>query len=165
MYRIGHARDIHKFGLNRKLILGGIEIPYELGLVAHSDGDCLLHAITEAIIGALGLGDLGKLFPDSDKKYKDMDSSFFLFEAKRLLQDKGYEIVNIDCTILAEKPMMAPYKPQMEEAIAHILDINIDQINVKATRGEGLGFVGEGLGIECDAICLIKKKGGTIKKL
>lgn len=165
MFRIGHSRDIHKFGLNRKLILGTVEIPYEKGLVAHSDGDCLIHAITESLIGAMGLGDIGKHFPDTDKKYKDMDSSYFLYETKKMLIQKGYEIVNIDATILAEKPIMAPHIPLMKEAIAHILDINLDQINIKATRGEGLGFVGEELGIECDSVCLIKKTNGVIKKL
>ena len=163
--RIGHSRDIHKFGENRKLVLGTVEIPYKYGLVGHSDADCLVHAIVESLIGAMGLGDIGKLFPDTDPKYKDIASSYFLVEVKKLLDDNNYEIVNIDSTIMIEKPMMAPHIPLMKENICHILDITPDKLNIKATRGEGLGFVGEGLGVECDSVCLIKKKESKIFKL
>ena len=113
MFRIGHSRDIHKLGPNRKLILGTVEIPYELGLIGHSDADCLSHAIAESIIGALGLGDLGKHFPDTDMKYKDMPSSYFLLSVKELLVKNNFKIVNLDCTIMAEKPMMNPYIPKI----------------------------------------------------
>ena len=165
MLRIGHSRDIHKFGENRKLVLGTVEIDYPLGLVGHSDADCLLHAIVEALIGAMGLGDIGKHYPDTDPKYKDMPSSYFLLDVKRMLQENHYQIVNIDCTIMIEKPMMAPHIPVMKDNIAHILDIDINQINIKATRGEGLGFVGEGKGVECDCVCLIENTGAYFKKL
>lgn len=163
--RIGHSRDIHKFGENRKLILGTVEIPYKYGLVGHSDADCLVHAIVESLLGAMALGDLGKLFPDTDMKYKDISSSYFLIEVKKLLEEKKYEIVNIDSTIMIEKPMMAPFIPQMKENIAKLLDIDPSKLNIKATRGEGLGFVGEGLGVECDAVSLIKEKESKILKL
>ena len=163
--RIGHSRDIHKFGENRKLILGTVEIPYKYGLVGHSDADCLVHAIVESLLGAMALGDLGKLFPDTDMKYKDISSSYFLIEVNKLLEEKKYEIVNIDSTIMIEKPMMAPFIPQMKENIAKLLDIDPSKLNIKATRGEGLGFVGEGKGIECDAVVLIENSTGSFKKL
>ncbi len=165
MYRIGHSRDIHKFGPNRELVLGTVKIPYELGLVAHSDGDCLVHAIVESLIGAMGLGDIGKHFPDTDLKYKNISSKFFLEEVKEMLRENNYEIVNIDSTIMVEKPMMAPFIPEMRKNISLALGINENQINIKATRGEGLGFVGEGKGIECDAVSLIQSTKPVMKKL
>lgn len=163
--RIGHSRDIHRFGENRKLVLGTVEIPYEYGLVGHSDADCLVHSIVESIIGAMGLGDIGKLFPDTDPKYKDIASSYFLLQVKQMLIDNKYEIVNLDSTILIEKPMMAPYIPLMKENISKLLDIDPSKINIKATRGEGLGFVGEGKGCECDCVCLLKEKESKFRKL
>ena len=163
--RIGHSRDIHKFCKGRRLVLGTVEIPYEFGLLGHSDADCLVHAIVEALIGAMALGDIGKHFPDTDPLYKDMPSSFFLTEVKKMLDKNNYEIVNIDSTIMIEKPMMAPHIPLMKENICHILDITPDKLNIKATRGEGLGFVGEGLGVECDAVCIIDKKENKIRNL
>ena len=134
-------------------------------MVGHSDADCLVHAIVEAIIGAMGLGDLGKHYPDTDPKYKDMPSSYFLLDVKKKLQENDYKIVNIDCTIMIEKPMMAPHIPVMIDNICHILDIDSSQINIKATRGEGLGFVGEGKGVECDAVVLLENASPYIKKL
>lgn len=159
MYRIGNASDIHKLVPNRKLFLGTIEIPFEKGLLGHSDGDCLVHAIVNAIIGAMGLGDIGKFFPDNDPKYKDISSSYFLKEVKLLLQKNHYEIVNIDSIIMLEKPILRPYIDSMCEAISSLLGIKKEQVNVKATRGEGLGFIGEGLGIEARTVVLIKKTG------
>ena len=159
MYRVGNARDIHKLVDGRKLYLGTVEIPFEKGLLGHSDGDCLTHAIVNALIGAIGLGDIGKLFPDNDPKYKDISSSYFLMEVKKLLQKEKYEIVNIDSIVLLEKPILRPYIDEMCQNIASYLGIKREVVNVKATRGEGLGFIGEGLGIEASAIVLIKKVG------
>ena len=161
MYRIGNASDIHKLVENRKLYLGTIEIPFDKGLLGHSDGDCLVHAIVNALIGAMGLGDIGKFFPDNDPKYKDISSSYFLKEVKSLLQKNHYEIVNIDSIVMLEKPILRPYIDSMCEAISSFLEIKKEQVNVKATRGEGLGFIGEGLGIEARAVVLIKKNGLT----
>ena len=161
MYRIGNASDIHKLVENRKLYLGTIEIPFDKGLLGHSDGDCLVHAIVNALIGAMGLGDIGKFFPDNDPKYKDISSSYFLKEVKSLLQKNHYEIVNIDSIVMLEKPILRPYIDSMCEAISSFLEIKKEQVNVKATRGEGLGFIGEGLGIEARAVVLIKKTGLT----
>lgn len=161
MYRIGNARDIHKLVPDRKLFIGTIEIPFDKGLLGHSDGDCLTHAIVNALIGAMGLGDIGKFFPDNDPKYKDMSSSYFLKEVKKVLEKEHYEIVNIDSIVMLEKPILRPYIDKMCESIAMYLGINRTQVNVKATRGEGLGFIGEGLGIEASAVVLIKKTGLT----
>ena len=157
MYRIGSARDVHKLVRRRRLILGTIEIPFNKGLLGHSDGDCLTHAIVNALIGAMGLGDIGRFFPDTDIKYKDIDSSYFLKEIKKVLVKEQYEIVNIDCMVLLEEPILRPYIDKMCESIASHLGINRDQVNVKATRGERLGFIGKGQGIEADATVLIKK--------
>lgn len=159
MYRIGNARDIHKLVEGRKLFLGTIEIPFDKGLLGHSDGDCLTHAIVNALIGAMGLGDIGKFFPDNDPKYKDINSSYFLTEVKKALAKEHYEIVNIDSIVMLEKPILRPFIDKMCESIALYLGINPNQVNVKATRGEGLGFIGEGLGIEASATVLIKKVG------
>ena len=157
MFRIGQARDIHQLAEGRKLILGGVLIPFEKGLVGHSDADCLIHAIVNAIIGALGLGDIGKFFPDKDPKYKDISSTYFLTEIKNILNDKGYCINNIDCTVIIEKPILRPYIDTMCETIAKYLEIEKTLVNVKATRGEKLGFVGEGLGVEAECVVLLKK--------
>ncbi|HEY8364656.1 MAG TPA: 2-C-methyl-D-erythritol 2,4-cyclodiphosphate synthase [Haloplasmataceae bacterium] len=155
--RIGHSTDIHQLVPNRDLILGGIKIDYEKGLLGHSDADCLLHAITEAIIGALGLGDIGKHFPDTNPAYKDIDSKILLKKAFNMAKEKGYQINNLDCTIFAEKPKMAPYIPDMRKIIAEILDTDIENVNIKATRGEKMGFVGRGEGIVCEAVVLLIK--------
>lgn len=164
MFRIGQSRDVHRLENGRKLVLGTVEIPSEFGCVAHSDGDALVHAIVEAIIGALGLGDIGKMFPDNDPKYKGISSSYFLKEIKKLLEDSKYEIMNIDSTIHIEKPMMKPYIESMRIAIADLLGIRREDVNVKATRGEKIGFVGRGEGVEAEAVVLLKLKS-IIKKL
>ena len=157
MMRMGQSKDIHRLVPNRKLIIGQINIPFEKGIEAHSDGDILLHAITEAIIGALGLGDLGTFFPDTSKEYKNISSSFFLQKAKEMLKEKGYQICNIDSTIILEKPHLHPYIAKMRDNISKILEVDKDIINIKATRGEKLGYVGTGEGIEALANVLIAK--------
>ena len=159
MFRIGHGYDVHKFTTDKQnIIIGGIEIPYEFGLEAHSDGDVLIHAMCDAILGALALGDIGRHFPDTDTQFKNTDSKFFLSEIKRMLDEKGYKIGNIDCTIVAQAPRMVPYIEYMKSCLANILAIEIDQINIKATTTEKLGFVGRKEGIASHVVCLIYKK-------
>ena len=153
--RIGMGYDVHKLVKERDLILGGVKIPYELGLFGHSDADVLLHAIMDALLGASALGDIGKHFPDTDPKYKGISSIELLKHVGNLLNTHNYKIGNIDATIIAQKPKMAPHIPTMRENIASALNISLDQINVKATTEEGLGFTGEGLGISSQAICLL----------
>ena len=153
--RIGMGYDIHKLVEERNLILGGVKIPYELGLLGHSDADVLLHAIMDSLLGAASLGDIGKHFPDTDSKYKGISSIELLKHVGNLLTKHNYKIGNIDATIIAQKPKMAPHIPKMRENIASALNISIDQINVKATTEEGLGFTGEGLGISSQSICLL----------
>ncbi|CAM2078471.1 MULTISPECIES: 2-C-methyl-D-erythritol 2,4-cyclodiphosphate synthase [Clostridia] len=153
--RIGMGYDVHKLVEERDLILGGVKIPYELGLLGHSDADVLLHAIMDALLGASALGDIGKHFPDTDPKYKGISSIELLKHVGNLLSTHNYKIGNIDATIIAQKPKMAPHIPTMRENIASALNISLDQINVKATTEEGLGFTGEGLGISSQAICLL----------
>ena len=155
--RIGLGYDVHKLVADRKLILGGVEIPYEYGLLGHSDADVLLHAIMDSLLGASALGDIGKHFPDTDSKYKGISSIALLKEVGKLLYENGYKISNIDSTIIAQKPKMAPHIQLMRKNIANALSIDIDQINVKATTEEGLGFTGEGLGISSQSICLLYK--------
>ncbi|MDB2106194.1 MULTISPECIES: 2-C-methyl-D-erythritol 2,4-cyclodiphosphate synthase [Clostridium] len=155
--RIGLGYDVHKLVADRKLILGGVEIPYEYGLLGHSDADVLLHAIMDSLLGASALGDIGKHFPDTDPKYKGISSIALLKEVGKLLYENGYKISNIDSTIIAQKPKMAPHIQLMRKNIANALNIDIDQINVKATTEEGLGFTGEGLGISSQSICLLYK--------
>lgn len=153
--RIGMGYDVHKLVEERDLILGGVKIPYELGLLGHSDADVLLHAIMDALLGASALGDIGKHFPDTDPKYKGISSIELLKHVGNLLSTHNYKIGNIDATIIAQKPKMAPHIPTMRENIASALNIALDQINVKATTEEGLGFTGKGLGISSQAICLL----------
>ena len=155
--RIGLGYDVHKLVTDRKLILGGVEIPYEYGLLGHSDADVLLHAIMDSLLGASALGGIGKHFPDTDPKYKGISSIALLKEVGKLLYENGYKISNIDSTIIAQKPKMAPHIQLMRKNIANALNIDIDQINVKATTEEGLGFTGEGLGISSQSICLLYK--------
>jgi 2-C-methyl-D-erythritol 2,4-cyclodiphosphate synthase len=155
--RIGMGYDVHKLVENRDLILGGVNIPYEKGLLGHSDADVLLHAIMDSLLGASALGDIGKHFPDTDTKYKGISSISLLKEVGKLLKENNFEIGNIDSTIIAQKPKMAPHILKMRENIANALKISIDQINVKATTEEGLGFTGEGLGIASQSICLLTK--------
>ncbi|MCD3195501.1 2-C-methyl-D-erythritol 2,4-cyclodiphosphate synthase [Clostridium botulinum C] len=153
--RIGMGYDVHKLCKNRKLILGGVDIPYELGLFGHSDADVLVHAIMDSLLGAAALGDIGKHFPDTDKKFKGISSLLLLKKVSNLLKENSYKIVNIDATIIAQKPKMAPYIPEMIKNISCALNIEKTQINIKATTEEGLGFTGEGLGISSQSICLI----------
>lgn len=156
-YKIGHSKDTHRLVENRKLILGGVEIPFELGLLGHSDADVVYHCVVESIIGALGLGDIGKLFPDTDPLYKDISSSYFMEEIYKLMNEQKYTISNLDITIYIEKPMLKEYKPIMEQNIASLLKCDISQVNVKATRGEGIGYIGNMEGISAEAICLLRK--------
>ena len=157
MMRIGQSTDIHRLAEGRKLVLGGVEIPYEKGLVGHSDADALTHALAEAILGALALGDLGKWFPDTDPKWEGMNSQIILKEVARMMKEKGYHMGNADCLVLIEKPKMAPHIQKMRENFALALDCPIDQISVKATRGEGLGFVGRGEGVCAQAVVLLEE--------
>lgn len=154
--RIGIGYDVHKLVEDRKLILGGVEIPHTLGLLGHSDADVLLHAIMDAILGAVGLGDIGKHFPDSDEKYKGISSLKLLEEVSALVQQEGYVVGNIDATIIAQQPKLRPYIEEMETNIAKTLQIAVSQVNVKATTEEHLGFTGREEGISSQAICLME---------
>ena len=153
--RIGHGYDVHRLVENRKLILGGVEIPWEKGLLGHSDADVLLHAISDALLGAAALGDIGKHFPDTDPRYEGADSLLLLGEVAGLLREKGYSVCNIDATILCQAPKLAPHIPAMRQKIADALSIPLDCVSVKATTEEHLGFTGEGLGIAAHAVALI----------
>ena len=153
--RVGMGYDVHKLVEGRKLILGGVDIPYEKGLLGHSDADVLLHAIMDALLGAAALGDIGKHFPDTDDKYKGISSLELLKEVGRLLNENNYTIENIDATIIAQRPKMLPHIQKMRENIAGVLGIQLNQINVKATTEEGLGFTGSGEGISSQAICAL----------
>lgn len=155
MLRIGHGYDVHKLVENRKLIIGGVEIPYEKGLLGHSDADVLLHAIGDALMGAAALGDIGCIFPDNDPKFKDADSLVLLSEVAALLRIKGYSVVNIDATLIAQKPKMRPYIDEMRRNIAMACGVDIGCVSVKATTEEGLGFTGSGEGISAHSVCLI----------
>ncbi len=155
--RIGHGYDVHKLKEGRKLIIGGVNIPYAFGLDGHSDADVLAHAIMDALLGAAALGDIGKLFPDNDEAFLDIDSLFLTKKVAEVLKEKGYAIVNIDSTILAQNPKMAPHIPDMRNNIAKALDITPEQISVKATTEEGLGFTGALEGIAAHAVCIIEK--------
>lgn len=157
MIRVGQGFDVHQLAEGRKCIIGGVDIPYEKGLLGHSDADVLLHALTDAILGALGLGDIGKHFPDTDAAYKDADSYKLLVQVWESAKKAGYRLGNADCTIIAQKPKMAPYIPAMVERIATALEAEPSQINVKATTTEQLGFTGRGEGIAAQAVvCLVK---------
>lgn len=153
--RIGMGYDVHKLVEGRDLIIGGVNIPHTLGLLGHSDADVLLHAIMDAVLGAAGLGDIGKHFPDTDPAYKGISSIKLMEHVAALIEEKGYVVENIDATIIAQKPKMRPHIPQMEENIAKAMHISVDQINVKATTEEGLGFTGTEAGISSQAICLL----------
>lgn len=155
--RIGSGYDVHRLTENRKLILGGVEIPYEKGLLGHSDADVLIHAVMDALLGAAALGDIGKHFPDSDDKYKNISSLLLLKHVSLLLKGRGYNTINIDATIIAQRPKLAPYIGSMIKNIAGVMELPEDRINVKATTEEGLGFTGSGEGIAAQAVCLIEK--------
>lgn len=154
--RIGMGYDVHKLVEGRPLILGGVNIPYEKGLLGHSDADCLTHAIMDSLLGAATLGDIGNHFPDTDPKYEGADSLMLLAEVKKMLDEKAYIIGNIDATIIAQKPKMAGFIEEMRQKIADTLVLELDRINIKATTEEGLGFTGEGLGIACQSIALLE---------
>lgn len=158
MLRIGHGYDVHAFADNRKCIIGGVEIPCEKGLLGHSDADVLLHAISDSLLGAAALGDIGKHFPDTDSKYKGADSLKLLSCVNDLISENGYSVVNIDATVIAQMPKMAPYILSMRENIAKSLDIDVDLVSVKATTEEKLGFTGRKEGISAHCVCLIEKK-------
>lgn len=153
--RIGHGYDVHRLVEGRKLILGGVDIPYKKGLLGHSDADVLLHAISDALLGAAALGDIGKHFPPDDPKFLDADSLLLLKHVGALLSDEGYTISNIDATVIAQKPKLAPYIEQMRENIASALSLSVSQVSVKATTEEKLGFTGSGEGISAHAVTLI----------
>jgi 2-C-methyl-D-erythritol 2,4-cyclodiphosphate synthase len=158
MFRIGQGFDVHQLTEGRPLIIGGITIPYEKGLLGHSDADVLLHTVTDACLGAIGEGDIGRHFPDTDPNFKDADSAKLMEHVWQLVKDRGYELVNADCTIIAQQPKMAPYIQQMKERIAELLDASPEQINVKATTTEKLGFTGRGEGIASQAVVLLRRK-------
>ena len=157
MFRIGQGFDVHQLVENRPLIIGGITIPYDKGLLGHSDADVLLHAVADACLGAIGEGDIGKHFPDTDQAFKDADSGKLLQHVWNLVKERGYELVNADCTIIAQKPKMAPFVPAMKENIASLLETELENVNVKATTTEKLGFVGREEGIASQVVVLLKK--------
>ncbi|MFD1738259.1 2-C-methyl-D-erythritol 2,4-cyclodiphosphate synthase [Bacillus salitolerans] len=158
MFRIGQGFDVHQLGEGVPLIIGGITIPYEKGLIGHSDADVLLHTIADACLGAIGEGDIGRHFPDTDPAFKGADSAKLLEHVWTLVEEKGYTLGNVDCTIIAQKPKMAPYISAMRERIAAILHSTVERVNVKATTTEKLGFTGRGEGIATQAVILIQKK-------
>ena len=155
--RIGHGYDVHRLTENRKLIIGGVEILYEKGLDGHSDADVLLHAIMDALLGAAALGDIGKLYPDNDKSFLGIDSMILLKDTYQRISEKGYTVGNIDATVIAQRPKLAPYIPDMRQRIANTLALSIDDVNIKATTEEKLGFTGSGEGIAAHAVCLLHK--------
>lgn len=157
MFRIGHGYDVHRFKEGRRLILGGVEIPFELGLDGHSDADVLLHAIADALLGAAALGDIGKHFPDTDMSFKDADSMKLLEAVVNLLSDRGYKVGNVDATVIAQKPKLKDYIPLMRERISKTLSVDVDCVNVKATTEEKLGFTGNMEGMSAHAVCIIIK--------
>lgn len=155
--RIGHGYDVHRLTAGRRLVLGGVDIPYEKGLLGHSDADVLLHAISDALLGAAALGDIGKHFPDNDQSYKDADSLVLLSKVGKILYNAGYKPSNIDATVIAQAPKLAPYIQAMRKNIANALNIDYGAVSVKATTEERLGFTGSGEGISAHAVCIIEK--------
>lgn len=156
--RIGHGFDVHRFGGEGPCILGGVKVPYEFGLLAHSDGDVVLHAICDSILGALALGDIGQLYPDNDQSYKGIDSRILLRDVYKRMDENGYAISNLDVTIMAQAPKMLPYELEMRKNISSDLNCELSQVSVKATTTEKLGFVGRKEGIAVEAVVLLKKK-------
>ena len=154
--RIGHGYDVHRLTERRRLVLGGVEIPWDCGLLGHSDADVLAHAIADALLGAAALGDIGKLFPDSDPQYEGADSLVLLERVCALLGEKGFSIGNIDATLIAQRPKLAPFIPQMRENLAKACGVSLSQVSVKATTEEGLGFTGSGEGMAASAVCLLE---------
>ena len=155
--RIGHGYDVHRLVECRDLILGGVTIPFEKGLLGHSDADVLTHAVMDALLGAAGLGDIGKLFPDTDMSYKGISSMILLKTVGEKIREKGYSVGNIDVTMIAQRPKLKDYIPQMAENIAEVLEIESSRVNVKATTEEHLGFTGDGSGMACHAVCLLEE--------
>lgn len=155
--RIGHGYDVHRLVEGRDLILGGVKIPYEKGLLGHSDADVLLHAVSDALLGAAGLGDIGRHFPDTDPQYKGADSQELLRQVYRKISEKGYRVGNIDVTMIAQRPKLKDYIPQMQANIAAAVEAEPDRVNVKATTEEKLGFTGTGEGMSCHAVCLLEE--------
>lgn len=156
--RIGHGYDVHQLTEGRKLILGGVEIPFERGLLGHSDADVLTHAVMDALLGAAGLGDIGKAFPDTDPAYAGADSLGLLDTVMGMLKRKGFQVGNVDATILAQRPKLAPYIPQMRENLARHMGVPAERVNVKATTEEKLGFTGSGAGMAAHAVCLLEEE-------
>lgn len=155
--RVGHGYDVHRLAEDRKLILGGVDIPWEKGLLGHSDADVLVHAVMDALAGAVRLGDIGELFPDRDPAYEGISSLKLLGEVRRLVEERGFAVVNIDAVLLAQAPKVGPYRARMEENIAAALGIGAERVNVKATTEEGLGFTGDGSGMAAHAVVLVEK--------
>ena len=155
--RIGHGYDVHKLVEGRKLILGGIEVPYEKGLLGHSDADVLTHALMDALLGAAALGDIGKLFPDNDPDYAGADRVELLKKVCAVVADAGYRVGNVDCTVIAQRPKLAPYIPAMREKLAKAMGVDVTRVSVKATTEEHLGFTGEGLGIAAHSVALLEE--------
>lgn len=155
MIRIGHGYDVHKLAAGRRLILGGVEIPYEKGLLGHSDADVLVHAVMDSMLGALALGDIGKLFPDTDSRYEGADSIALLKRVAEIISEKNFGVGNIDCTVICQSPKLAPHIEKMRENIAAAAGCDISQVSVKATTEEGLGFTGTGKGIAAHAVCIV----------
>ncbi len=158
MIRIGHGYDVHRLTEGRKLILGGVEVPFEKGLDGHSDADVLVHAVMDAMLGAAALGDIGRIFPDSDDRYKGISSMKLLAEVCRLIDEKGFAVGNADITVIAQQPKLAPYIPRMRAHVARALGVEEDCVNVKATTTERLGFAGREEGIAAEAVCLLRQK-------
>ena len=156
--RIGYGEDIHRLVPNRKLILGGVEIPFNQGLLGHSDADCLLHAIADALLGACALGDIGDHFPVDDSQWENADSKKILSESYSLVKKKGYQITNLDASVLAEKPRLSPYRLAMRESIARVLELDLNQVSVKLMTNEGLDAIGKGKAIRSTCICLLERK-------
>lgn len=156
--RIGHGYDVHRLVEGRKLILGGVEIPFEKGLLGHSDADVLCHAVSDALLGACALGDIGKWFPDTDPQYAGADSVLLLKHVVSLLNQRGFTVSNVDATVLAQAPKLRPHIDRMRENVAHAIDISVDRVSIKATTEEGLGFTGTGDGIAAHAVCLVEEK-------
>ncbi len=158
--RIGHGYDVHRLVEGRRLILGGVEIPWDKGLLGHSDADVLAHAIMDSLLGAAALGDIGKLFPDTDAAYEGADSLDLLRRVTAVLAEKGYRVGNVDCTIIAQRPKLAPYIPFMRERLSAAMETSVDRVSVKATTEEGLGFTGDGSGIAAHAVALLDERTG-----
>lgn len=156
--RIGHGYDVHRLVEGRKLILGGVDIPYEKGLLGHSDADVLTHAVMDTLLGAAAMGDIGKLFPDSEDAYRGISSILLLNKVRERLYEAGFCVVNLDATILAQAPKLAPYREEMRCNLARALELDVGRVSVKATTEEGLGFTGEGLGVAAHAVALLEKK-------